>query len=173
MGKIYVSKLTNCNIYVDGGQTLGMAEEISLPEIKFKMAEHKALGMFGSTEFISGIDKMEAKIKWNSFNYDIFVKFANPFTNIKLMIRANHQLFESEGLVDEVPFVTYLSVASKGFPLGNYKQHDNVEFESNLTVYKAKQEFDGQKVMEYDVLSNIYTVNGEDVLAQYRANIGA
>ena len=64
--KIEINKLTNANIYMNGNNLLGRAEEVDLPQIKHKMAEHKALGMVGSAEFFAGIDKLECKIKWNA-----------------------------------------------------------------------------------------------------------
>lgn len=66
MSKIEINKLTNANVYMNGINLLGRAEEVQLPQIKHKMAEHKALGMVGSAEFFAGIDKMECKIKWNA-----------------------------------------------------------------------------------------------------------
>ena len=45
MSKISINRLTNANVYLDGGSMLGRAEEVSLPVLKAKMAEHKALGM--------------------------------------------------------------------------------------------------------------------------------
>ena len=66
MSKIEINKLTNANVYMNGVNLLGRAEEVQLPQIKHKMAEHKALGMVGSAEFFAGIDKMECKIKWNA-----------------------------------------------------------------------------------------------------------
>ena len=64
MSKIEINKLTNANVYMNGINLLGRAEEVQLPQIKHKMAEHKALGMIGSAEFFAGIDKLECKIKW-------------------------------------------------------------------------------------------------------------
>ena len=56
--------------------------------------------------------------------------------------------------------------------MGNFKQHDNVELTSMLTVTYVKQVINGEDVIEIDVLANIFKVNGVDVLAQYRNNIG-
>ena len=73
-----INRLTNANIYVDGNSWLGRAEEVTLPVITSKMSEHKALGMVGMVELFSGIDKLEARIKWNSVYKDVFKKAANP-----------------------------------------------------------------------------------------------
>ena len=61
MSKIQINKLINANVYMNGSNLLGRAEEVQLPQIKHKMAEHKALGMVGSAEFFSGIEKLECK----------------------------------------------------------------------------------------------------------------
>ena len=66
----------------------------------------------------------------------------------------------------------YMTAMYKDFPMGNFKQHDNVEAESNLSVTYCKLVINGVEISEIDVLANIYKVNGVDMLANYRANLG-
>jgi P2 family phage contractile tail tube protein len=172
MSNIAVNRLTNANIYVDGQSFLGRAEEVNLPDIKHMLSEHKALGMMGKVELWSGIDKLEAKIKWNSFYSDVFKKFANPFKTLNLQVRSSLETYTSQGRSAQEPVVVYLTGMSKNMPTGNYKQHDNVELESNLTVTYVKLVIGGETVMEVDVLANIFKVDGQDIQAQYRANLG-
>lgn len=172
MSSISINRLTNANVWIDGASFLGKAEEVNLPSIMYKMVEHKALGMIGSMEFFAGIDKMESKIKWNSFYRDAMVKSANPFQNVSIQVRSSLENYNSGGKTGEVPVVCYMTAAYKSFPMGNFKQHDNVELESNLSVYYCKLEIDGQPVVEFDAMANIFKVDGVDVMAQYRANIG-
>ncbi len=172
MSEITINRVTNCNIYLDGESFLGKAEEINLPMINFKMVEHKALGMVGTLEFFAGIEKMEAKIKWNSYYAKAMKKFANPFKNISLQCRASLETYDNGGRTGQVPMVVFMKVAPKGFPGGNLKQHDNAELESNLTCYYFKQEINGEVIVEFDPMANIFKVDGVDLLAQYKANIG-
>ncbi len=172
MAKIQINRLTNANIYINGTSLLGRAEEVNLPAIKHKMVEHKALGMVGSAEFFAGIEKMEAKVKWNSFYPEVMKGAANPFQAAKIQVRASLETYTSDGRTEEVPVVCHLTAAYKDFPMGNFKQHDNVEVESNLTVYYCKLEINGETIMEIDVLANIFKVDGDDMLANYRANLG-
>ena len=172
MPNISVNRLTNANIYLDGRSCLGRAEEITLPIIKHVLSEHKALGMVGKVELWSGVDKLETKIKWNSFYADVHKKFANPFRALNLQVRSSLEVYTSQGRTAQQPVVVYLTGSSKDFPTGNFKQHDNVELESNLTVTYVKLVVNGETIIEYDVLSNIFKVAGEDVMAQYRANLG-
>lgn len=170
--KIQVNRMTNANVYVNGASQLGRAEEINLPSVKHIMAEHKALGLVGKMEFASGIDKMEARIKWNAFYSDVFKKFASPFATLNLQCRSSVETYDSEGRSQQVPYVCYLTAYAKDFPLGNFKQHDNVELETNLSVTYVKIELNGEEIIEIDVLANVYKVGGVDQLSRYRQNLG-
>lgn len=171
--KIAINHLTNVNLYMNGSSLLGRAEELELPQVKHKMQEHKALGMVGTAEFFSGIEKMETKIKWASYYPEVARVVANPFRTVQLQGRGSLETYTGQGRVAEVPLVVMLTAAPNDFPLGTYKQHERVVPESNLSLYYAKLEIDGQHIFEFDVLNNIYKVAGEDVLTTYRLNIGA
>lgn len=172
MANISVNRVTNANIYMDGKSLLGRAEEVSLPVIKQIMAEHKALGMNGKFELPAGVDKLEARIKWNSFYYDVLVKAGNPNQAVQLQARSSMKVHTSTGVVAEQPVVVHMTASFKDLPTGNFKQHDNVELESNLNVTYCKLVINNVEVVEIDVLANVHKVNGVDVLAQYRANLG-
>lgn len=157
---------------MDGVSLLGRAEEITLPDVKYKESDHKALGMFGEMGFTSGMEKLTAKIKWNSFYPEVLKKTANPFKAIKLQVRGNMEIYEGADRVNQVPVVVYLTVRSKGTPLGTFKAQDNVEGETEFSVSYYKQDIAGETITEVDVEANIWMVDGEDLLATYRTNLG-
>lgn len=170
---IDVNRICNVNIYMNGSTLLGRAESIDLPVLKSIMKEHKALGMFGSIELPGGgMEKLEAKIKWNSFYPEILRANANPFKFVQLQARGSLERYTGQGRTAEVPLVAMLTASFKSFPLGAFKQHDNVELQTEAAVYYVKQTVDGTDIVEIDVLANIWKIAGEDVLAKYRANIG-
>lgn len=169
---IEINKITNANVYVDGVSHLGKAEEVMVPDIKYKFAEHKALGMIGVVEFFSGIEKLEAKIKWNSLYPSVLKKVANPTKPLSLQIRSSVSSYESAGIAAQSPLVCNITGTPKNFPLGNYKQHDNVEAETSFTITYAKLEIAGEVIYEVDLLANILIIDGVDVLADYRSNLG-
>lgn len=172
MANISINRVTNANIYMDGISFLGRAESIDLPEVNYKFTEHKALGMVGTSEFFAGIEKLEGSIKWNSFYQEVMMKVGNPVRTVQLQARSSLETYNSMGRILELPVVTYLTVAFKTLPAGKFKQHDNVELDSKFTAYYVKQTVGGIEVVELDVLANIARVNGQDILAVYRANIG-
>lgn len=169
---IQINRITNANIYLDGGTLLGRAEEIKLPDIGIKMTEHKALGMVGTIELPAGFDKMEGEIKWSSFYPDVMAKAANPFKFLPLQVRSDLATYNSKGLVEQVPMVSFLNVIFKKIPGGTFKQHDNAEFAKPFAAYYFKQVVNGEDLFEFDPMANIYKVKGEDLLVTYRKNIG-
>lgn len=172
MAGIQINRITNANIYLNGNSLLGTADEVSLPDVSVKETDHKALGMVGTLILPSGFDKLEGKIKWNSFYQDIWLQFANPFTPVSLQCRCSVDTYNSQGRVMQVPLVTFVTATMKKLPLGTFKQHDNAEFQSEFTATYVKQQMNGVDVIELDVMSNIFKVGGVDQLDIYRTNIG-
>ena len=169
---VEINRVTNANVYINGDSLLGRAEEIALPEIKHKLVDHKALGMTGTTQFFAGIDKMVARIKWNSFYPEVLKASANPRETVQLQIRASVESYNSKGIGDETPIVMHIHGQFATYPLGYFKQNDNVELAQNISVNYMKLVYGKEDVMEFDALSNIYKVNGEDILATYKSNLG-
>ncbi len=171
--KIAINRVVNAVLYADGNSMLGKAEEITLPDLKAKMAAHKSLGTVGEIETFSGFEKLTGKIKMTSYYKDALVKFANVFKPVQLQARASMQVHEAGGVVREVPVVCLVTATFNKFPFGALKQHDNPEIEFEYGATYVKLVIDGQDVLEYDVLANIYKVDGADLLADYRLNTGA
>jgi len=173
MANVLIHRITNANVYMDGANLLGRAEEIQLPQVKVKMAEHKALGMVGTIRAFAGIEALEGKIKWASLYPDVLKKAANPFRSAQLQVRGSLEDWTTPiGRNAEKPVVAVMSVLFKTFPLGSYKQHENVEVETEFDAWHIKLSVAGQSILEVDVAANIYKAAGVDMLAAYRANIG-
>lgn len=172
MAQIEIKRLTNANVYVDGSSLLGKVEECKLPDVNIVMAEHKALGLQGKVEFPSGIDKMEATFKWNSLYADILAKVANPFKACEVQVRGALETYGNGGKTAEVPVVVYLTGSFKKFPMGGYKQNDNLEAETAMSVTYCKMEIDGNLMLEVDALANIYKAGSSDLLETYKQIIG-
>ncbi|MGL4674504.1 MAG: phage major tail tube protein [Wohlfahrtiimonas sp.] len=168
-----ISQIVNANIYVDGNSQIGRATEIDLGSITSKMNEINALGMLGTIEVFSGFEKMEGKISWNSFYPDVFRKVFNPMKNIKLMARANWQEVNSEGIGQELPLVTQIGASFKKNPLGVYKPKEATTFDSDIAIHSIVQFLGGKEIVAFDPVNNIYRVDGEDMVAKFRSNLGS
>lgn len=169
---LQIKKLTNANVYVDGNSYMGRAEQITLPDVSPKMADHKALGMIGEMELPSGLTKMSAKIKWNTVDAEIMRKTHDPYTSVRIMVRASLETFEGSTRTTQQPVVAFLQGSFKKAGGLDFKAQDNVELENEMNVTAYKVMIGGVTVVDIDVMANIWSVDGTDLLAQYRANIG-
>jgi P2 family phage contractile tail tube protein len=172
MSQIQIKRITQANVYLESGSLLGQVEEINLPEIKFKGSEHKALGQHVAIELPTGIDKMEGKIKWTSFYADTLKIIGNPNKLLKLQIRGSLQEWEASAMTGEKQVTGYIRATVANFPGFTFKQHDNVDAESQLRIVGYKLEIDDKEIIEIDALANIHKVDGVDILANFRANLG-
>lgn len=167
------NKLTNAAVYIGGNSFLGKADEFTMPVLKFLFADHKGLGNAGVVElWTGGFDKMDGKVKWGSFYDEIFNKCCNPGKPAKLMLRGSLVSHGPSGIKGSQPYVCYVTAAFKDIPLGGFKQNDNAEFEMNYNAYYVKLEVGGVEKLQVDVFANILKVNGVDLLANYRLDLG-
>lgn len=166
------NNMTNANVYVDGNNYAGQASEVELPNVPFKTVDHTGLGMIGTTELFSGIDKMEMNIKWNSFYPDALKAIANPTKNIKMQIRSSLEVWEDGGRTQEQPVVVFVTANSKQFPGGTFKGQEKFEPAGTFVVTYYKLVINGVDIVEIDVLNNIFKVAGVDIMRNYRANLG-
>lgn len=166
-----INKLTNANIYIDGVNLLGRAEEVTLPDVTYKMVEHNGLGMLGAVEFFSGIEKMEATIKWGAI-YQEVAELADPFKVYKFDLRGNLQSWNSDGLIQETSYKVHMNASFKNFPAGMFKARENVDMSTKMNVFSISVEIGAVSVFEFNATTNKLTVNGKDLTAKYTSNLG-
>lgn len=169
---LYINKVDNANVYLDGNNFLGHAKSIKLPEFEIVMGEHKNLGMVGTIKTPSGVEALEGEIVWDGYYPEKMVRTFNPYKAVQLMVRANVAIHNGMGRQAEVPLVTILNVFFSKTALGEYKPQENSEFSNTYSATSVKQMVDGKETLYFDAFNNIYRVGGEDILSRYRQNIG-
>lgn len=168
---IAINRLNNVNVYLDGNNFAGRAEEVDVPELNFKMSEHKGLGMFGTVELPSGLDKMEARIKWSSMYPEVLNKVSDPFQARQIKVHGTVESYGPGGRGNQLPLKITMTGFPKKLPGGKFKHQDAAEFETTFSITSCKMVLDGQTIFDVDVFANIYFSAGQDVLAQFRANL--
>lgn len=169
---IEIAKVFNARVYIENIDFIAKAEEVDLPKVKFKFADTKALGLYAESEVATGLDKMEAKIKFNSV-YPEFVSIAaNPFKTQSIIIKAPYQMWSVDGVSKTSTLKAEMKGQFKEYDTGKVKGRDSSEAEATLNVIYYKLEIDGKDVIEIDTFNNIYKVNGNDILSDYKKSIG-
>ena len=167
MPNLSVNRITNANVYLDGIGLLGRAEEIEVAKPKHKMVDHKGLGMAGTAEFWAGVDKLEAKIKWASIYPEAEAALNSPFQAHYFQVRSNLETYTKEQ-----PLVYLMTGIFKDAGSMNFKLHEGVDTTSLISVYHSELYIGGTQIFLFDVMANIYVVNGVDQLSTFRANLG-
>ena len=168
-----INAIYNANVYIDGNNLLGKAAEFKLPEIEIGQDEYKALGMVGTIKLPNGVEALEGEITWNSLYPEVAAKANHPFKAAQLMVRSNLQTFDARGLAKEVAVVTTVTATFSKNGLGSVKPKEKSEQASTYQATEIRQMVDGRETLYYNAFKNIYRVDGVDVLAQMRKNIGA
>lgn len=167
-----LNRITNGNLYVNANSWLGLVEEVTLPEIKAKLAEHKALGMVGVVEFPTGFEKMEAQVKMTSYDAGAMALAGDIFTTQNFQLLANMQTHGAGGVIADVPVAVFMTGTFKNLPLGGFKAQEQVDLTLQLNITYVKLVINDVDIMEFDAVTNIYRIMGVDKLLTYRTNLG-
>ncbi|WP_299457814.1 phage major tail tube protein [uncultured Rikenella sp.] len=164
-----INSIINANAYIQGVKLAGKLSELELPAVKIKTQEVTALGLYGSTEVPAGIEKMEAKFKFNAIYTDAW-KYENPHKSCNLIIKSNMQVVSAAGVSENVPVVATISGLFKELPTGSIKPQERLEAEHLMTVNYYKLEVNKEVIWEIDVFNNIFKHCGEDLLSDFNTN---
>jgi P2 family phage contractile tail tube protein len=169
-----LNKIFNANCYVEGTTNLlGKFSELKLPDLQSVMHEHKGVGMFGTVELPAGLQVLKMSVKWNGFYPEVAKFSSNHYTARRIQVRANVEVYDATGRAAELPLV--VTAAGRWTKAGGltFKGQESSEIDDELTLTYIKTELDSVELYEVDVLANKYVVDGVDLLATMRANIGA
>jgi len=168
---IQINSLTNANVYIDGVGLLGRAEEVEIPQPRHKMIDYKGLGMVGTAELWSGVDKLEARIKWASFDAETLTMAASPFQTHSFQVRGSLEQYTSQGRSAELPVVYLMTGIFKDAGNASLKHQSMVDTTSSISVYHCELYVSGTQIYLYDVFANLYVVGGVDQLSTFRTNL--
>jgi len=167
-----IKQLTHCNVYGNGNSFLGQFAEVTFPELKHKMIEHKGGDMIGTKRVPTSLEAMEATFKANGFYEDFNILTANPNAVISLQVRGNQRIMDGTGVQADVPVVLYLRGTFSDRKLGSFKQGDGTQPEYKMEVSYYRLVVNGVDQEEVDIDNSIHVVGGVDLLAQFRDNLG-
>lgn len=168
---IRVKQLTHCNLYAEGGSFQGAMLSITLPEVKHKSTEHKAGDLLGTPKLPGSLDAMSSTIKMNGFYDDFHMLTADPNRMVGLMVRANQKSRDGYGNITDEPVTLYLRGWFSSRKIGELADTPSKP-EYVMEVYYYRLTVNGNDIEEIDIENGIHRVDGVDILADFRANLG-
>ncbi len=161
--------LSNSNIYL-GGSLFGKASSVTCPEIDMDTAEIKY--GYGNYNLPVGIKAMKCSIVLTGFYKDVFLKVANPFSEINMTIYGSLDTYTNETLSKSEQAKLVIRGSSQKFGLlGDLKQQDNIEQKIDFNVSAAKLTIDGSEKFHVDSANLIFKVGGTDILTTIKKNL--
>lgn len=165
-------KLKNMNLFNEGESYLGRVEEITLPKITRKFEAYRGAGLNGAVKIDMGLedDALSSEITFGGMEAQLYKQWGvTQIDGVMLRFNGAYQR-------DDTAEVTAVEVVLRGrfseIDGGNNKAGDNTQVKTpfNATYYKLI--WDGETLIEIDLLNLVEKVDGVDRLAEQRAALG-
>ena len=165
-------KISNAAIHVNGVAVLGGPNEVTIEGIKAKTADSMSLGMQGTVEYTTGVEKMSMTVKLNHVDAQVASMFGDIYTPKQIQVRCLHETNGPSGRT-LAALVYKLNATSKSpFPGLSLKAQEKAEFEIEMSISGITVELDNVEIFHFDALGNTHRVNGVSVLANANALLG-
>ena len=160
------------NLFFDGDNWQGLAEEITLPKITRKMEAWRGGGMNGAAHIDLGLedDALGMEVTLGGTEARLYKKWGIAgIDGVQLRFAGAYQR-------DDTAEVTACEVVVRGriseIDPGSAKPGDNTQVKFSFKPAYYKLVWDGVDLIEIDVINMIEKVGGIDRLAEQRAAIG-
>lgn len=164
-----INTITNANAYLNGVRLAGKLSELTLPDVKLKTEDVQALGIFGTVEVPVGLEKMEAKFKFNAIYADAWRQEKSTRSSV-IIVKSNMQKHSSAGITENVPVTATFTGFFKEIPTGGIKPGSKLESEHTMAVNRYKLVVGAEVIYDIDVYNNVFIHAGEDVLSAFKIN---
>lgn len=169
MGSRVPKVLYNFNVHIDGVGYAGLATEIKLPDLSYKIEEHLAGGLDHPYPINMSLESMEMTLTFAEVNGDI-AKLVGIFnggsTRIQCYGALNDNTSQSSDPVQvtaEGNFTKYESTA--------WKAGEKTEEKYTFKPIVYQETIAGTKTVDIDTLNMKRVIGGTDYLEQIRSNI--
>ena len=143
-------KISNAAIHVNGVAVLGGPNEVTIEGIKAKTADSMSLGMQGTVEYTTGVEKMSMTVKLNHVDAQVASMFGDIYTPKQIQVRCLHETNGPSGRT-LAALVYKLNATSKSpFPGLSLKAQEKAEFEIEMSISGITVELDNVEIFHFD-----------------------
>jgi len=165
-------KLKMMNLFNEGESYMGQTGEVTIPKLARKLENWRGGGMNGNVKYDLGLGDDITEFNWKLGGIDpLVLKQFGAITVAAIGLR-----FAGSYQRDDTGETSALEIVVRGrheeIDFGNQKSGDDTE-KSIKTIWSYyKLSIDGEVLIEIDIPGQIEKVNGVDLLAAHKANIG-
>jgi len=169
---ILPENMINYMVYLDGDVLIGTAN-VDLPSFDALTEKVKGAGIAGEVEapIIGHYDILTLGIQWRTITAEAISLIA-PVAHA-LDFRGSQQVYDSSsGSYSTVPVKVVVRAMPKKTSLGKMVVAGQTDTKNEFEVSYIKVYIDGDETLELDKYNFIFSVNGEDYLADVRNDLG-
>ncbi len=163
-----IGQITNADVYVNEVDVAGRLKELDMGEVAHNEVKHETLGMIGVMNLPGRpVQEIGAKLTFEWLDEAVMRDIINPTKRSKLQIHSYVDVFDSDGLsIDK----SHMLITHLGFYMmktGDLKAKlgDQMGVAHDITIASLTQKIYGEStpIIEFDVFSQTYKINGEQV----------
>ena len=165
-------KLKHFNLFNDSNLYGGIAKTVTLPKLGRKMEAYRGGGMDGPAKADLGFSDDGIVLEWTLGGWDLVA--LRQFG----AVRADGVMLRLAGSVqrDDDGGVSAVEIVVRGrheeIDFGEATPGEDTEHKISTACTYYKLSVDGEVITEIDFLNFVFTVDGEDLLAEHRKAIG-
>lgn len=165
-------KLKMMNLFNEGNSYMGQVAEVTLPKLSQKFENWRGGGMMGNVKIDMGHNDDMNELSWKLGGLDLQV--LKQFGASK--IDAYGLRFAGSYLRDDTRESSSVEIVVRGrheeIDMGSAKPGDATEHSIKTIWTYYKLTVDGNVIVEIDIPNCIFIVDGVDLYAEHRKNIG-
>lgn len=165
-------KLKHLNIFVDGDNWIGVAEEFTPAKLSMKTEEYRGGGMPGSVEINMGLDGGALNTEFTFGGYEAALLKKMHAAKIDAVLVRFAGSFQRDDTGEVVPVEIVQRGRIKEIDSGNMKTGDNTQMKVSMLNTYYKVIVNGEELVEIDIVNMIHKVNGVDMMEAHRKAIG-
>lgn len=163
-----IGQITNADLYVNGEDVKGRVDEFDMGDIGSTEIEHATLGMIGVLKLPGRpVEAITGKIGFEWLDAELERQLLNPTKRHNVQLHSYVDVFDQDGLNSEKShtIVTHIGFHTMKRGNGTAKLGDAMGTGHDITIPKFIQKVYGDAVpiVEFDVFSGVYNINGEPV----------
>ncbi|MGL4449175.1 MAG: phage major tail tube protein [Shewanella sp.] len=165
-------KLKHLNLFLDGDNWIGVAEEYTPAKLSLKLEAYRGGGMPGAAHINMGLDDgaLDTEFSFGGYEAALFKKqHSAKIDGVMLRFAGSFQR-------DDTGDVVAVEIVQRGrikeLDGGTLKTGDNTQLKVSLANTYYKVTVDGEELVEIDLVNMIHKVGGDDMMEDHRAAIG-
>lgn len=160
-------KLKDMNLFSEGETFRGIATSVTLPKLTRKLEDYRGAGMDGTVKLDQGAEAMELEFTLGGPERSILRQYALPGVAGTYLRFVGAWQDEGTGAVDVIEAT--VRGRYEELDLGEMKPGEGGEFKNKFQCAYFRLDWNGEELIEIDVLNGVLRVDGVDRLAAITA----